>query len=130
MNMYLLKKQTNSYSIIEDVACLLKCTKGSLSIIASEKPALLSGNSFLAQMIKFSIVQNNIRGKSNPRDMKYVKFLSIEWSFVLLVEKNSIFSRLAMDRFYDRYPSIIITVGRQLILPQDNTSKNLKQNYI
>jgi meiotic recombination protein SPO11 len=54
-----------------------------------------------------------IGGKTIPPNIEKVEGLASDAAFILLVEKDAAFMRLAEDRFYNRYPCIIITAKGQ-----------------
>lgn len=54
-----------------------------------------------------------IGGKAIPSNMTKVTHLRSDALFVLLVEKDAAFMRLAEDRFYNRFPCIILTAKGQ-----------------
>ena len=54
-----------------------------------------------------------IGGKAIPSNIDKVDCFRSEAKFVLLVEKDAAFMRLAEDRFYNRFPCIIITAKGQ-----------------
>ena len=54
-----------------------------------------------------------IGGKAIPSNIDKVTNFRSEAKFVLLVEKDAAFMRLAEDRFYNRFPCIIITAKGQ-----------------
>ena len=50
-----------------------------------------------------------IGGKAIPPNVDKVEDMRSDAQFILLVEKDAAFMRLAEDRFYNKYPCIIIT---------------------
>jgi meiotic recombination protein SPO11 len=54
-----------------------------------------------------------VGGKAIPPFIDKITDLQSEAKFVLLVEKDAAFMRLAEDRFYNKYPCIIITAKGQ-----------------
>ena len=58
-------------------------------------------------------------GKAIPPNIDKVQDLRSDAQFVLVVEKDAAFMRLAEDRFYNKYPCIIITgVGGDMTRPE------------
>lgn len=53
--------------------------------------------------------QMGIGGKAIPPNVDKVEDMRSDAQFILLVEKDAAFMRLAEDRFYNKYPCIIIT---------------------
>ncbi|KAL4578786.1 hypothetical protein LXL04_014917 [Taraxacum kok-saghyz] len=95
MNTTLFEKQYNSDSVIEDVACLLKCTRGSLSIMASERGTVIGNLVFSKDEQIFDCTKQG----SNPKRSEKCD-ISVNQSILCIA--SAIFSRLAMDSFYDR----------------------------
>jgi len=54
-----------------------------------------------------------IGGKAIPPSIEKVDSMVSDAQFILLVEKDAAFMRLAEDRFYNRYPCVIITAKGQ-----------------
>ncbi|GLE08351.1 hypothetical protein PINS_up019416 [Pythium insidiosum] len=54
-----------------------------------------------------------VGGKAIPPYMDRISDLRSDAEFILLVEKDAAFMRLAEDRFYNRYPCIILTAKGQ-----------------
>jgi meiotic recombination protein SPO11 len=54
-----------------------------------------------------------VGGKAIPSNIDKVRDMRTDAKFVLLVEKDAAFMRLAEDRFYNKYPCIIITAKGQ-----------------
>jgi meiotic recombination protein SPO11 len=54
-----------------------------------------------------------IGGKAIPPQIDKVQDLQSDAKFILLVEKDAAFMRLAEDRFYNRFPCVIITAKGQ-----------------
>lgn len=54
-----------------------------------------------------------VGGKAIPPFIDKITDLRSDAKFVLLVEKDAAFMRLAEDRFYNKYPCIIITAKGQ-----------------
>ncbi|GKB41795.1 DNA topoisomerase 6 subunit A [Tanacetum coccineum] len=79
------KDQTHSDAVLDDVSCILGCTRSSLNVVAAEKGV----------------------GVGRVGDM------SSDALFILLVEKDATYMRLAEDRFYNRFPCIIVTAKGQ-----------------
>lgn len=59
------------------------------------------------------LLQMGIGGKAIPPQIDKVQDLQSDAEFILLVEKDAAFMRLAEDRFYNRFPCVIITAKGQ-----------------
>jgi len=50
-------------------------------------------------------------GKAIPPYIDRITDIRSDAEFIILVEKEAVYLRLAEDRFYDKYPCIVITGG-------------------
>ena len=57
--------------------------------------------------------QLGIGGKAIPPQIDKVQDLQSDAEFILLVEKDAAFMRLAEDRFYNKFPCVIVTAKGQ-----------------
>ena len=82
---------------------LIDCSKArSLSCVSMEIIAS-------TDLLRMSRCQMGIGGKAIPPNVDKVEDMRSDAQFILLVEKDAAFMRLAEDRFYNKYPCIIIT---------------------
>jgi meiotic recombination protein SPO11 len=109
----LFKTQTESDEVLNDVACLLGCTRTSLSVVGSEKGAVIGCVSFREDGDLIDCRRMGVGGKAIPPYIDRITDIQSNALFVLLVEKDAAFMRLAEDRFYRKYPCIIITAKGQ-----------------
>jgi len=71
----------------------LGCTRTSLHVVASDK----------------GLVVGRIQYTEDGDYIDCTKNITSDAEFILLVEKEAAYMRLAEDRFYNKYPCIIIT---------------------
>ncbi|KAG4205024.1 hypothetical protein ERO13_A04G077200v2 [Gossypium hirsutum] len=90
----LFQDQVQSDAVLDDVSCMLGCTRSSLNVIAAEKGVVVGRLIF-----------------SDNGDM--IDYMQSDALFILLVEKDAAYIRLAEDRFYNRFPCIIVTAKGQ-----------------
>eukprot|EP00743_Colponemidia_sp_Colp-15_P004840 GILK01005215.1.p1 GENE.GILK01005215.1~~GILK01005215.1.p1 ORF type:complete len:523 (+),score=119.06 GILK01005215.1:43-1569(+) len=109
----LFQKQADSDDVLEDVACLVGCTRTSLNVVASEKGVVVGRISFRDDGDLIDCTKMGVGGKAIPPNTDRVTDIRGDAQFVLLVEKDAAFMRLAEDRFYNTYPCIIITAKGQ-----------------
>lgn len=109
----LFKSQMESDEVLNDVACILGCTRTSLSVVGSEKGAVIGCVSFREDGDLIDCRRMGVGGKAIPPYIDRITELESDALFILLVEKDAAFMRLAEDRFYRRYPCIIITAKGQ-----------------
>jgi meiotic recombination protein SPO11 len=109
----LFKSQVESDDVLNDVACLLGCTRTSLSVVGSEKGCVIGCVSFREDGDLIDCMRMGVGGKAIPPYIDRISEIKSTALFVLLVEKDAAFMRLAEDRFYRKYPCIIITAKGQ-----------------
>eukprot|EP01134_Creolimax_fragrantissima_P003200 CFRG3200T1 len=109
----LFTKQTESDSVIEDVATMIGCTRNSLNVVASEKGVVVGRMKFRDDGDLIDCTKMGVGGKVIPGLIDRVSDIQGDAEFVLLVEKDAVFMRLSEDRFYNDYPCIIITAKGQ-----------------
>ncbi|CAM6084838.1 unnamed protein product [Calypogeia fissa] len=109
-SLFQVQRQVNA--AIQDVVALLHCSRHSLGILASSRGALVGR--LLIQEPDGEVI-NCMTLKSHARvisgDITYLEKLKYKSDarYILVVEKEAIFQRLAEDRFFMMVPSIIIT---------------------
>ena len=109
----LFKDQKDSDAVLDDVSCLLGCTRNSLHVVASEKGVVVGKLVYQEDGDTIDCTKMGIGGKAIPSNIDKVTDFRSDAKFVLLVEKDAAFMRLAEDRFYNRYPCVIITAKGQ-----------------
>eukprot|EP00039_Didymoeca_costata_P000017 m.43810 g.43810 ORF g.43810 m.43810 type:complete len:415 (+) comp10010_c0_seq1:111-1355(+) len=105
----LFKKQDESDAVLDDVATLIGCTRTSLNVVASDKGVVIGQIKFLEDGDSIDCTKMGVGGKAIPSLVSKITNIESKAEFVLLVEKDAAFMRLAEDRFYNQYPCIIIT---------------------
>jgi meiotic recombination protein SPO11 len=109
----LFKSQLESDEVLNDVACILGCTRTSLAVVGSEKGAVVGCVSFREEGDLIDCRRMGVGGKAIPPYVDRITDIQSDALFVLLVEKDAAFMRLSQDRFYRKYPCIIITAKGQ-----------------
>ena len=109
----LFEDQTHSDAVLDDVACMLGCTRSSLHVVASEKGVVVGRLQFREDGDAIDCSRMGVGGKAIPPNVDRVTEIRSDALFILLVEKDAAFMRLAEDRFYAQYPCIIITAKGQ-----------------
>lgn len=97
---------------VQDVVSLLRCTRQSLGIMASSRGALIGR--LVLQGPEEEHVDCSILGPSGHAitgDLNVLSKLifSSDARYIIVVEKDAIFQRLAEDRIYSHLPCILIT---------------------
>eukprot|EP01135_Chromosphaera_perkinsii_P004339 Nk52_evm6s278 gene=Nk52_evmTU6s278 len=109
----LFQKQSESDPVIDDVACMVGCTRSSLNVVASEKGVVIGRVQFRDSGDFIDCTRMGTGGKAIPSLVDNITDIQGDAKFVLLVEKDAAFMRLSEDRFYNDYPCIIITAKGQ-----------------
>lgn len=105
----LFHKQDESDTALEDVTCMLGCTRCSLHVVASEKGLVVGRLRYREAGDTIDCTRLGVGGKAIPSNIQKCTDFESDADFILLVEKDAAFQRLAEDRFYNRFPCIIIT---------------------
>lgn len=111
--MKLFQDQTQSDAVLDDVSCMLGCTRSSLSVIAAEKGVVVGRLIFSDNGDMIDCTKMGMGGKAIPPNIDRVGDMQSDALFILLVEKDAAYMRLAEDRFYNRFPCIIVTAKGQ-----------------
>jgi len=97
---------------IQDVVSLLWCTRQSLGVMASSRGALI-GRLVLhepdEEQIDCSILGASGHAITGDLNVLSKLNLSSDARYIIVVEKDAIFQRLAEDRLYNQLPCILIT---------------------
>ncbi|KAF5184358.1 Dna topoisomerase 6 subunit a [Thalictrum thalictroides] len=109
----LFQDQGQSDVVLDDVSCMLGCTRSSLNVVASEKGVVVGRLIFSDNGDMIDCTKMGMGGKAIPPNIDRVGDMQSDALFILLVEKDAAYMRLAEDRFYNRFPCIIITAKGQ-----------------
>ncbi|RVW39677.1 DNA topoisomerase 6 subunit A [Vitis vinifera] len=85
----------------------------SLNVIASEKGVVVGRLIFSDNGDMIDCTKMGMGGKAIPPNIDRVGDMQSDALFILLVEKDAAYIRLAEDRFYNRFPCIIVTAKGQ-----------------
>jgi len=127
----LFQKQGDSDAVLDDVACMIGSTRTSLRVVASDKGVVVGCIQFTESDDEIDCTKLGKSGKAIPSQMNDVSNIRGTARFILLVEKEAAFQRLAEDRFYRDYPCIIITakgqpdVASRIFLKKVKTTLNI-----
>ncbi|MCO5608901.1 hypothetical protein L7F22_063119 [Adiantum nelumboides] len=109
----LFQDQGQSDAVLDDVSCMLGCTRSSLNVVASEKGVVVGRLIFTEDGDRIDCTKMGVGGKAIPPNIDKVGDMESDALFILLVEKDAAFMRLAEDRFYNRFPCVILTAKGQ-----------------
>ncbi|MCD6380790.1 MAG: hypothetical protein J7L50_00490 [Candidatus Odinarchaeota archaeon] len=105
----LFRTQRDSDDIIEDIAALMATTRNALHVVAAAKGAVVGRLTFREGGDLIDCRRQGTGGKSITPFVDTITDIESDAEFILLVEKDAAFLRLAEDRFYEKYPCIIVT---------------------
>lgn len=105
----LFRDQKESDEALEDVAAMLGVERNSLRVVASAKGAVIGRLRFRESGDLIDCTRMGTGGKAITPLVDTITDIESDAEFILVVEKDAAFIRLAEDRFYEKYPSIIIT---------------------
>jgi meiotic recombination protein SPO11 len=109
----LFEDQSQSDAVLDDLSCMLGCTRSSLHVVASEKGVVVGRLAFREDGDAIDCRRMGVGGKAIPPNVDRVTDIRSDALFILLVEKDAAFMRLAEDRFYNAHPCIIMTAKGQ-----------------
>ena len=106
--------------MLNDVACMIGCTRNSLNVVASDKGVVIGKLTFREDGDLIDCSKMGVGGKAIPASADKITEIKGDAKFILLVEKDAAFMRLAEDRFYNEYArthSSTDTCTRPAVLP-------------
>ena len=104
--------QRVSDGLIEDLGAMLRVTRNSLNVIASAKGKVLGRIQFTEGRDRIDCSQG-LGGRAITPMTDQITNLESDAEFVLVIEKDAAFQRLAEDRFFDFMPCILVTASGQ-----------------
>jgi len=105
--------QSDSDGVLDDVATMIGCTRSNLHVVASDKGLVVGRISFFEDGDFIDCTKMGVGGKAIPPYIDKIENIQSDAEFILLVEKEAAYMRMAEDRFYMRYPCIVITAKGQ-----------------
>lgn len=105
--------QSESDGVLDDVATMIGCTRSNLHVVASDKGLVVGRISFYEDGDFIDCTKMGVGGKAIPPYIDKIENIESDAEFILLVEKEAAYMRMAEDRFYQRYPCIVITAKGQ-----------------
>ncbi|GMI38491.1 hypothetical protein TrCOL_g8178 [Triparma columacea] len=106
-------KQAESDGVLDDLSTMIGCTRSNLNVVASDKGLVVGRVQFEEDGDPIDCTRMGVGGKAIPPYTDKIDNIQSDAEFILLVEKDAVYMRLAEDRFYHRYPCIIITAKGQ-----------------
>jgi len=105
--------QAESDGVLDDVATMIGCTRSNLHVVASDKGLVVGRIQFEEDGDYIDCTKMGVGGKAIPPYIDKIENIQSDAEFILLVEKEAAYMRMAEDRFYHRYPCIVITAKGQ-----------------
>ncbi|MHA1590578.1 MAG: hypothetical protein ACTSVA_08285 [Candidatus Njordarchaeales archaeon] len=109
----LFQTQRESDEALEDVAAMLGVERNSLHVVAAAKGAVIGRLRFKERVgndvHEIDCTKLGTGGWAISPLVDRIFDIDSDAEFILVVEKDAAFLRLAEDRFYERYPCIVIT---------------------
>lgn len=105
--------QMDSDGVLDDVATMIGCTRSNLHVVASDKGLVVGRVTFVEDGDYIDCTKMGVGGKAIPPYIDKITNITSDAEFILLIEKEAAYMRLAEDRFYNKYPCIIITAKGQ-----------------
>jgi meiotic recombination protein SPO11 len=105
--------QSESDAVLDDIATLVGCTRSNLHVVASDKGLVVGRIQFYEDGDFIDCTKMGVGGKAIPPYIDKIQQITSDAEFVLLVEKEAAYMRMAEDRFYNKYPCIVITAKGQ-----------------
>lgn len=105
----LFKRQEESDAVLDDAACTLGCPRSCLNVVAADKGLVVGRLSFDEDGDPIDCTRMGVTGKAIPSYIDKISNIQSDAEFILLVEKDAAYNRLAEDRFYNQYPCILMT---------------------
>mmetsp|Transcript_15865 Transcript_15865/g.39831 ORF Transcript_15865/g.39831 Transcript_15865/m.39831 type:complete len:440 (-) Transcript_15865:237-1556(-) len=105
--------QAESDGVLDDVATMIGCTRSNLHVVASDKGLVVGRIQFEEDGDYIDCTKMGVGGKAIPPYIDKIENIQSDAEFILLVEKEAAYMRMAEDRFYHKYPCIVITAKGQ-----------------
>lgn len=105
----LFQRQEDSDGVLDDAACTIGCPRSCLNVVAADKGLVVGRLQFLEDGDPIDCTRMGVTGKAIPAYIDKITQIRSDAEFVLLVEKDAAYNRLAEDRFYHQFPCILLT---------------------
>ncbi|MBN1330744.1 MAG: hypothetical protein JXA54_14830 [Candidatus Heimdallarchaeota archaeon] len=99
--------------LIEDCAVMLGTYRKNVHVTANDRGLVVGRLSYLDHGDLIDCTKQGSSGKNVNPMQDHITNMESDAEFILLVEKQAAFLRLAEDKFYERYPCIILTGSGQ-----------------
>jgi meiotic recombination protein SPO11 len=107
------KDQNRSDTLIEDAAVMLGTYRKNIHVTANDRGLVVGRVSYLDNGDLIDCTKQGSGGKNVNPMQDHITNLESDAEFILVVEKQAAFLRLAEDKFYEKYPCVILTGSGQ-----------------
>lgn len=121
----LFRQQAESDDVLDDVACMVGCTRSSLHVVAAEKGIVVGRVIFEDDGDTIDCTKMGVGGKAIPPSIDRVTGVRGDAQFILLIEKDAAFMRLAEDRQVG--PRALLWRGLQAVTRSDSVWLRTRQ---
>lgn len=99
--------------LIEDAAVMLGTYRKNIHVTANDRGLVVGRISYVDNGDPIDCSRQGSSGKNVNPMQDHISNMESDAEFILVVEKQAAFLRLAEDKFYERYPCIILTGSGQ-----------------
>lgn len=92
--------QTESDGVLDDVATMIGCTRSNLHVVASDKGLVVGRISFYEDGDFIDCTKMGVGGKAIPPYIDKIENVESDAEFILLVEKEAAYMRMAVSTVY------------------------------
>ena len=89
--------QSESDGVLDDAACMVGCTRSNLHVVASDKGLVVGSIQFTEDGDEIDCTRMGVGGKAIPPYIDKIDNIRSDAEFVLLVEKEAAYMRLAVS---------------------------------
>ena len=105
--MKLFVDQSESDGVFDDVATMIGCTRSNLHVVASDKGLVVGRISFYEDGDFIDCTKMGVGGKAIPPYIDKIENIQSDAEFILLVEKEAAYMRMAVSLLYVWFRQII-----------------------
>ena len=107
-------KQAESDGVLDDLSTMIGCTRSNLNVVASDKGLVVGRVQFEEDGDPIDCTRMGVGGKAIPPYTDKIENIQSDAEFILLVEKDAVYMRLAEVRSEADARTITLTMHRPL----------------
>jgi DNA topoisomerase VI subunit A len=108
--------QTESDGVLDDVATMIGCTRSNLHVVASDKGLVVGRITFYEDGDFIDCTKMGVGGKAIPPYIDKIENVESDAEFILLVEKEAAYMRMAVSESLCRDLQIVLLVANSVYL--------------